>query len=154
VSGLALVDSVGLNLQFSGNTELTQLQLMGSLGLGSGADEAELIIEGSEWHDQLVQVVTDPDLGVLEHGLEVTRVRTRNTNSPNRPLRRNGPDQTSTAFLVRMLVSRGSDLMGSYPILEHLERLTIGYQAGEVQRDEKNQISPQLILPAGLTRRQ
>lgn len=154
VSGLALVDSVGLNLQFSGNTELTQLQLMGSLGLGSGADEAELIIEGSEWHDQLVQVVTDPDLGVLEHGLEVTRVRTRNTNSPNRPLRRNGPDQTSTAFLVRMLVSRGGDLMGSYPILEHLERLTIGYQAGEVQRDEKNQISPQLILPASFTRGQ
>jgi uncharacterized protein YjbI with pentapeptide repeats len=154
VSGLALVDSVGLNLQFSGNTELTQLQLMGSLGLGSGGDEAELIIEGSEWHDQLVQVVTDPDLGVLEHGLEVTRVRTRNTNSPNRPLRRNGPDQTSTAFLVRMLVSRGGDLMGSYPILEHLERLTIGYQAGEVQRDEKNQISPQLILPASFTRGQ
>jgi uncharacterized protein YjbI with pentapeptide repeats len=154
VSGLALVDSVGLNLQFSGNTELTQLQLMGSLGLGSGADEAELIIQGSEWRDQLVQVVTDPDLGVLEHGLEVTRVRTRNTNSPNRPLRRNGPDQTSTAFLVRMLVSRGGDLMGSYPILEHLERLTIGYQAGEVQRDEKNQISPQLILPARFTRGQ
>jgi hypothetical protein len=44
--------------------------------------------------------------------------------------------------------------MGSYPILEHLERLTIGYQAGEVQRDEKNQISPQLILPASFTRGQ
>jgi hypothetical protein len=152
VHGLALVDSVGLNLQFTGNTTVGQLELMGSVGIASGPgilDTAEIIIVGSEWRDQMIQVVTDPVLGILEHGLQVERVPVQNTQPAGRFSSEKGPDQTSTAFLVRMLISREGDPMGSLSVLEHLEKLNIGYHFDTNQEpDGKNPSKSQIIIPA------
>jgi hypothetical protein len=52
-----------------------------------------------------------------------------------------------------MLISREGGPMGSLPVLEHLEKLDIGYHFDANQEpDAKNQSTSQIILPARLSR--
>jgi uncharacterized protein YjbI with pentapeptide repeats len=129
VGGIGLYDSIVMGAQFSRNTTVDEIELSGSLFVGSGPGilKAEncIVGQGSEWRDRVVQTGSDAVLGQVlsEFKLEPYRIAGKG-QAPNR-----APDETNpTSILVTEVLWTKGGLLGEVPVLDHLLRLEIGYQ--------------------------
>jgi uncharacterized protein YjbI with pentapeptide repeats len=137
VGGIGLYDSIVMGAQFSRNTTVDEIELSGSLFVGSGPGilKAEncIVGQGSEWRDRVVQTGSDAVLGQVlsEFKLESYRIDGKG-QAPNRA----PADTNPTSILVTEVLWTQGGLLGEVPVLDHLLRLEIGYQ-GRIPLTEK-----------------
>lgn len=155
IGGIGLVDSIMINAQFSGNTSVKEIELLGSLAVGSGPgilSTANLIISPeSEWRDQMIQIVADSKLGDISYELSAERIEQHPPSRERQPGRNIPKGSFLTTFLLQERVSRNGSLMASVPLLEHLATQKIGFQVREMSRIDAAQKGQRLILPTHLS---
>ncbi len=125
--GIGLFDSRMTNAQFAGFTTVHQIDLLGSLFVGSGPgvlDNAEIIVSPeSEWRDQMIQVAHDAQLGEVTYEL------------------------TYTSDTLEEIIGWGGQQHGTVSRFEHLRG--IGYQPGNFTTSPSGEGERRLILPVG-----
>ena len=150
IRGIGLLDSIMINAQFSGFTTVNQIELLGSLFVGSGPgilDDAEIILSPeSEWRDRMIQVIPDTVLGDISYELSAARVR-------QTPSRREGGSRdhlkhrpSAMNVILEESISWGGQQHGAVSRFDHLR--DIGFQPDEISRKEPTGTTPKLILPA------
>ena len=151
IGGIGLADSLMINAQFSGFTTVNQIELLGSLFVGSGEpgilDEADIIVSPeSEWRDQMIQVVFDPDLGDVTYELSADQ-------DLQRPAMRKGgfhrhpTDQASLISVIKEHISWGGERHSTVSRFDHLR--DIGFQPHKLPAIGSSENTPKLILLSG-----
>lgn len=155
IGGIGLVDSIMINAQFSGNTSVGEIELSGSLAVGSGPgiiDPTKLFISPeSEWRDQMIQIVPDSELGDISYELSAEPIEQHPSSRERRLGKKIAKGSFVTSFLLQERVSRNGTLMASVPLLEHLATQKIGFQVSEMSGGEAAQKGQRLMLPARLS---
>jgi uncharacterized protein YjbI with pentapeptide repeats len=150
ISGIGLADSLMINAQFSGFTTVNQIELLGSLFVGSGGpgilDEADIIVSPeSEWRDQMIQVAFDPVLGDVTYELSADQ-------DPQRPAMRKGlfdrppTGQASLISVIEEHISWGGERHATVSRFDHLR--DIGFQPNRLSAIGSSENPAKLILPS------
>jgi uncharacterized protein YjbI with pentapeptide repeats len=146
VGGIGFYDSIVMDAQFSGNTTVDEIELAGSLFVGSGPGilKAEncIVGQGSEWRDQVVQTASDAVLGQVLSQLRLEP--SRGDGKGRTPSQAPDGSNPASILLTEVFCTR-SGLLGEVPVLDHLRGLRIGYQGRAPLTEEAGY--RKLILP-------